>query len=337
MGSNYFGITMETMVIQAQVAIQIPVLLTINGINGINGTYYLDGKPDGTKIAAGDRSYITSDFVIGEDYRGKNDLFNGKIDDVRIYNRAFSSAEIKQLYNAGAVNTTIGASPKTVFSNSLVSYWTFDGQNTNWNTNTTADTSGNGNTGTLVNMSTTTSPVIGKMGQALSFNGVNQYVYATGGATNKNSQAGTLSAWVKLNTIGGTIQTIYAMKTAHSYRGVAFFVNTDGRLGYWIRIGSNPVYLYSSSALSAGTWYYVTLVQNGTTGGTFYINGVSNGSIANTGWFGDLVDPYTYDRIGYGGYTSDSLGYFKGAIDDMRIYNRALSAKEIKQLYNKGR
>src|SRR3989344_7600965 len=51
----------------------------------------------------------------------------------------------------------------------LVGYWTFDGKDTNWGTNTTNDMSGQGNTGTLTNMSTTTSPVVGKIGQGLFF------------------------------------------------------------------------------------------------------------------------------------------------------------------------
>lgn len=49
----------------------------------------------------------------------------------------------------------------------LVGYWTFDGKDTNWNTNKTNDLSGNGNIGTMVSMSTTTSPVVGKIGRAL--------------------------------------------------------------------------------------------------------------------------------------------------------------------------
>jgi len=65
----------------------------------------------------------------------------------------------------------------TSLTNGLVGYWPFDGKYTNWGTGTTQDASGNGNTGQLVNMSTTTSPVIGKIGQALKFNGSGKVVF----------------------------------------------------------------------------------------------------------------------------------------------------------------
>lgn len=44
----------------------------------------------------------------------------------------------------------------------LVGHWTLDGSKTNWTTNTTADSSGNSNTGTLVSMSTSTAPAAGR-------------------------------------------------------------------------------------------------------------------------------------------------------------------------------
>ena len=82
----------------------------------------------------------------------------GKIDDVRVYNRALSATEIKQLYNLGAAN--VGHS-NAMISNGLVGYWTFDGKDTNWTTGQTRDLSGNGNNGSLAFMSTSSSPAIG--------------------------------------------------------------------------------------------------------------------------------------------------------------------------------
>jgi len=100
---------------------------------------------------------------------GKEDRLR-KIDDVRIYNRALSAAEVAQLYTLGTANVAHSASgPNAPLSNGLVGYWTLDGSATNWRTNTTADLSGNSNTGTLVSMSTSTSPIAGKIGQALQF------------------------------------------------------------------------------------------------------------------------------------------------------------------------
>ena len=61
----------------------------------------------------------------------------------------------------------LGSANSTSLANGLVGYWPLDGAVTNWTTNTTRDLSGNGNTGQLIGMSTTTSPTIGQTGQAL--------------------------------------------------------------------------------------------------------------------------------------------------------------------------
>ena len=59
--------------------------------------------------------------------------------------------------------------PNTVaISNGLIGYWPLDGAVTNWATGKTLDISGNGKTGTLLNMSTSTSPAAGKIGQGWS-------------------------------------------------------------------------------------------------------------------------------------------------------------------------
>jgi hypothetical protein len=81
------------------------------------------------------------------------------------------------LFPSPSSAATIGVpSNYLTLSSGLVGYWPLDGKNTNWSTGQTLDLSGQGNTGQLINMSTTTSPVAGKIGQALNFNGSNSYV-----------------------------------------------------------------------------------------------------------------------------------------------------------------
>src|SRR3989344_771986 len=75
----------------------------------------------------------------------------------------------------------------------LVGHWTMDGKDINWSANTMTDKSGNGNTGTITNMSTTTSPTIGKLGQGLRFDGVNDKVTLN---SISGSQTFTISSWV---------------------------------------------------------------------------------------------------------------------------------------------
>jgi Concanavalin A-like lectin/glucanases superfamily len=118
----------------------------------------------------------------------------GRIDDVRIYNRALSATEIKQLYNLGAAN--VGHS-NTIISNGLVGHWTFDDGSIDWHTNTVADMSGQGNTGSLISMSTTSSPVPGKIGQAMNFNGASNYIDLSSAAGALQIQAPrTVTGWI---------------------------------------------------------------------------------------------------------------------------------------------
>jgi Concanavalin A-like lectin/glucanases superfamily len=157
-------------------------------VNGARKTY-LDGQ-----LVASDVSF--SAFISPDTYRtlgvGQfgDAVWLGKIDDVRVYNRALSATEIKQLYNLGAAN--VGHS-NAMISNGLVGYWTFDGKDTNWTTGQTRDLSVNGNNGSLAFMSTSSSPTIGKIGQALNFVGscsnyitMGNVLHPTGAFSNQN-------------------------------------------------------------------------------------------------------------------------------------------------------
>src|SRR5262249_9038949 len=86
--------------------------------------------------------------------------------------------------------------PNTAFlTQGLVGYWPLDGAVTNWTSNTTQDLSGNANTGSLVSMSTSSSPVPGKIGQAMKFNGSNDITVSDNSSLDPTSV--TVSAWIK--------------------------------------------------------------------------------------------------------------------------------------------
>jgi hypothetical protein len=106
-------------------------------------------------------------------------------------------------------------------SRGLVGYWPFDGKTTNWATGITADLSGNNNTGQLISMSTTTSPVPGKIGQALKFNGTSQYISNTSiVSTIASNTAGTVSVWFKLsaNTASEPLITVSPPAATNLFR-----------------------------------------------------------------------------------------------------------------------
>jgi len=206
----------------------------------------------------------------------------------------------------------------------LVGYWSFDAQDM---AGVTAyDRSGNNNTGTLTNGPTRQ---IGKIGQALNFDGVNDYVNAGNGASLNITDAITLSAWVKI--IGA--QPTYARIIAKSWvYYLQIDTNNTAVLGF--QDGQPWIGVLGSRVLSDNTWYHIvgTYDKNGgATNGRIYINGVLDNTLTST---------QPIQTVGSSvliGAHSGGLPGFHGLIDEVRVYNRALSAGEIQQLYNAGR
>src|SRR3989344_5847651 len=232
----------------------------------------------------------------------------------------------------------------------LVGYWTMDGADTVWTSATAAttlDKSGNGNTGTLTNMSRSSSPVSGKIGQGLKFDGGDDYVVKTG--ISLTSTSGSISGWFNIKTIP-TASNAYVMAGGleaspnndanQIYTGV---YNNAGsvRANVVILTGATTIYNhYGNTVLSTDRWYHVAYTHVDGSAPLLYIDGVLQtltlvgGTLDNSKWWDDLVTPDFY--IG-ARLTSGALSaFFNGTIDDVRIYNRALSATEIKQLYNLG-
>jgi hypothetical protein len=82
-------------------------------------------------------------------------------------------------FNVANAGTIGKPSNFLTLSTGLVGWWTMDGKDTPWTSataGTTLDSSGNGNTGTLTSMNRATSPVAGKIGQGLNFDGVDDYI-----------------------------------------------------------------------------------------------------------------------------------------------------------------
>ncbi|HEY6020469.1 MAG TPA: LamG domain-containing protein, partial [Candidatus Paceibacterota bacterium] len=280
--------------------------------DGTTLNLYLNGALVGS--ATGSATINSSvDLWIGKRILNNN-TFVGRIDDVRVYNRALSAQEVQQLYNSGG--GTIAHS-NTTLSTGLAGYWPFDGKTTNWAIGQTTDMSGSGNTGSLINMSTTTTPTAGKIGGALNFNGSSTYVTTP---TQSISGSITVSAWVYSTNFNQT--GFIVGKNPVNTQWELFF---EGSVLRW-RGGAADNTVFCSNP-SNNKWHHIVGMQTGTTG-TLYIDGVqcSSGTLTAIGNGSGTIDIGRFSS----GY------YFKGAIDDVRIYKRVLSPSEVKQLYING-
>ena len=275
----------------------------------------------------------------GDTYIGQGDpfqspwRFTGSIDDVRIYNRALSAQEVQALYHLGAAN--VAHSNTTALSSGLVGYWTFDGGTTHWNTGKVDDVSGQGNTGQLINMSTTTSPVPGKIGQALKFAaGVNQYIKTPQVITTNTF---TQCAWIYPTASpadagaaityqgpgGSTVKTDFLYVDGLSLNTNAIFIRYEG--GTW---GQTP-----ANTITKNKWNHACWVFSAGKG-LVYINGVLK--LTQTG-MGSGAPSANNLYIGHWYDFTATSREFMGTIDDVRVYNRALSASEVQALYSMGR
>jgi chitodextrinase len=180
---------------------------------------------------------------------------------------------------------------------------------------TVTDASGNGNNGTISGATWTTS---GRYGNALVFNGTSALVTINNATTLQLSTAMTLEAWVNPSTVSS------------AWRDVIFKANDNYFLEGTSTTSSRPAIggtfasssLYGTTALAVNTWTHLAATYDGTTM-RLYVNGTQVSSQAQTGAIASSTNPL---QIG-----GDSLygQFFQGTIDEVRIYNVALTAAQI--------
>jgi hypothetical protein len=216
-------------------------------------------------------------------------------------------------------------------SDGLVAHYTFDE-----GSGTTAGDSAGSNTGTLVNgpVWNTTDSKVGS--GALQFDGSNDYVNAGKTASLNITGALTLSAWVKtVNAVngktivqrGGVLGTPSAEQYALFFGGdkIPRFSLSNGT----IRLSS----VGPANSAPNGVWNHIVGTYNGTDTTRLYINGVQVDT-DTTASFGSLNSATR--GVGLGAWQDGATGWINGSIDDVRIYNKTLTADEISQLYALG-
>jgi len=216
----------------------------------------------------------------------------------------------------------------------LIAYWGLD-ESTGL---VASDSSGNGYTGTLVNMSTT-AWVAGKYGNCLTFDGSDDYVAVADNDAFSfgNSSADspfTVCAWINSNNIGSGYFDAVAKGSEWG-----LFLHTNGKLAFELRDNSagpatiGRIYNTAFTSEYNGTWIFIA--------GTYSGSGLASG--IGVYFNGTKVDDANYSD---GSYTamenlattlyvgSNGARWVNGKIDDVKIFNTQLSDAEILNLYN---
>ena len=220
-----------------------------------------------------------------------------------------------------AQNAFAGIILRPVFHTGLVGYWDFqEGAGDN-----VYDKSGQDNDGTW--NGTGSHWADGKIGKGGSFNGSNDYVDCANNNGLNITATTTVVAWIKKN---GTQENGYGTiwhDRAIDHRN-RFFVLTDGSLLAQYIIGGNDSQPTApANSVLDNVWTHVILTYDGSEI-VFWVNGIKQTPVAATG----AMSSSTANKwIGLG--QSSGVYNFNGIIDEVRLYNRALSASEVERIY----
>jgi len=292
-------------------------------------------------------------------YGANTRWFDGQIDTTRVYNKALSASEIQSNYNLGRVElqTRVGSSTNpndgtweewrpvtnetTVDSlNSSYQYNTTDtGLTSYWPMDETSGTSvadvkgsnGGTATGTLVND--------GQFAKARGFNGTSDYVNV-GNVARTQGSTYSVEFWAKKDT-ATSIPAVYSENTPASWSTNLFIIyygdssgTYNGGIRVWYRDGAGTggsIITYPVN-VADGRWHHVVFTQSSTSSRTLYLDGV----VIGTDTVAKNTLSVTNAYIGAANNNGTMQQFFNGSLDEMRVYNTALSASTIQQHFIEG-
>jgi hypothetical protein len=318
--------------------------------NGSSGNiFYLDGVKTTATYITGTSSTdcffadwtggTTTEYTLGCWESGAScddtEMYQGLLDEVKIYDYVRTPAQIAWSYNQGApmawykLDETSGTTAYNSAQKSDSTAYGVNGTLTPGATgNTAADMIANGATG--------------KFNRSLDFDGTNDYVSVAFSQSLDFTENLTVSFWFKPTvTINSGIATnkglISKANTSTDANNDWVFFWSSGDSGR-MRFGTYGDNIATTTATwTAGTWYFITATVSSTNTAEIYVNGKldtyqSDNNIITSPINGNQD---TALNIGLSKVASGDL-YFDGQIDDVRIYNYTLTSKQIKDVMNTG-
>ncbi len=207
------------------------------------------------------------------------------------------------------------AAPAAPSDANLVAYYRFEG---NFN-----DSSGKGNNGEPNGASIVTDPT---RGQVASFDGMNDYVNCSNDVSLDITGKITLSLWVKTNDSGNSEDNDWVAKGDHTY---AIKHKNSNNIEFFIYDGDWYTAWYAVDSSFNGVWHHVAGTYDGSSL-KLYVDGMLQATTAHVGSIATRTNNL------YLGENSEITGrFYAGAMDDVRIYSRALSQGEVAYLAGK--
>jgi Concanavalin A-like lectin/glucanases superfamily len=283
---------------------------------------FVNGASKGTRTAS--VAYTSpGNFKVGSRGPAAADVFLGVIDEVGVYNRALTAAEVQNHFRCGQRYRDV-----VMDTSGLQSYWRL-GEPLG---GVAFDTKGPSNG------SYTGPPDLGQTGAltapgdlAPSFDSVNDWADFGDVYDFTGTSQFSVEAWINRGTLRETsFRWIVGKDTTNASReGWNLNLESNTHTVRFERWSNNTMNMTeSTTATVAGTWYHVVGTYDGATM-RIYLNGVQQGSLASTQSQANTAFPL---RVGAIGATGG--GKFHGNIDEVAVYNTALTAAQVDQHYD---
>jgi hypothetical protein len=285
--------------------------------NGANYTVYLNGKQVWTKRVGkllGNAAPGTFQIGLTSAYSPSGNQFFGNIANVQFYSTNLTNSQVSQIYQNGPYGLPL--------TYSLVAWYPLLG-----NTN---DYSGNGNNGVSYNVTytqqqTAFSPLYYSFGgSGAEFNGQNSYIYNLSYAPLNGRSNFTITSMVYLNSYSNS-PVIYS--EGNPSNTLMLFINNTH-----LALSSNGIIFSSNLQVPLHTWVFVGAVLSKGSAATLYVNSMNQSGVSQT----ENNAATHYMGIGFNiGYLGgQSFQGLNGSISNLQIYSKALSPKQIMELYN---
>lgn len=292
--------------------------------DGTNAILYVNGQRKNSVACSGSHA-STGVYLAGP----SGETFDGQIDHVQIFDYARTPAQVAYDYNRGGP----------------VGWWKMD----ECQGGTANDASGNANNGTItigatgsqtaVGTCTTSGTawyngVTGKYNSSLNFDGTDDYVNVNDNIILRMGTSDwTTSAWVKSSQSSGTYQIIDKRNGGPTVRYQMTIAN--GKLFTELRSTSSPdvsASITGNTNIADGQWHHVTATFTRSSNLVIYVDGKSDGVVSIASMNG--VDINGSSEFKIGAVALNNSLPFNGQIDDVKIFNYALTGNQIKTLFN---
>ena len=266
---------------------------------------YIDSIPTGLSVAVSTLPENYNDNCYIGSLSGGSNFFDGKLSKMRVYNKVLSQNEVTSLYEEISLYDKINNMCKVLYTmDSIIGTTVYDEMNIK--------------NATAVDISS----VQGKYGNAASFNGSSSRINLDGMSFIKDKIS--LSMWIKASEAASTYKYLFDSNPTRFV--FAWNGDSSGKFGIY---SAPSWHNLDTIAPNDDSWHHICLVINNTSA-KLYLDGFN-------------IEDETIDAIDLSSSTDTIIGceyteisyFFNGAIDDFRIYAKALSDEEVYYLYDK--